>query len=286
MFCQTERRWRTSLVALTTLVGVVLSGALVGAVPLPGDLSISGSEISFDTGYFSTAGSATTISASRIYATVGGVDTSTAFDETGLLAPALNPIPGPFTQTGDGLGLEVTASTASSDLPAGFFLGVDLIFDLTNSSATESYEVDIRWTFDNSVDADGVDAYATSEFDLFADGMTEFTDIASDTFFGDEFDGVLTGTFGEVVVDSGSLLFTLTLAPGDMVQVSGEYTLDGEVFLEGTSSAAFSSFVSIDGFTRLGGGGSPVPEPATLLLFGVGLAAVAGRVRRSRNKQA
>lgn len=292
---------KAGTVALIGGAGVLFAVGITTAALLPGDLSISNSSIAFDTGAFATVGDSTSITGSSFSAKVGGADTATGFDKTGPLGPGTNPIPGNFTDTGDGFGITVNAQTSHNDLTADpspspndstlFSLGVDMGFDISNTSGVDTYDVVIKWMFDSSVTASGLDAYSNSEFDLSVGSSNVFTDITADTLLGNEFDGNLITDpspsdptdpyiYGGTVTDAGTLLFTLALAPGDMFSIIGAYSLDGEAF-EGSTSASFSSFLSIDSVTKHGA--AAIPEPTTMLLFGVGLAGLTA-VQRRKNR--
>ena len=262
---------------LALVAGLVLALAVVGVVPahaqpIPGDLALTGS-ITYDTGNsFSDPGASHSGTTSL---TLGGATSSTTF-ANGTPTGA-NPLQGTLTDTGDGFGVAGTASASWPGSQAEFLAGVDLLLNLTNSSAIHTYDVTIGITFDNRVDASGPDAYADSAFTIDQDTVEVFfTDITSDTVNGDELNGVDQGTSGAVMSDIGTDSLTVALGPGASVVIDGAWTLEGGVFASGSScSGDFTGAVTIDGV---------VPEPGTAALLAIGCAGLA-RVARRRKKR-
>lgn len=270
--------------AILGVVGALLAAPAAQAAPITTDLSISGS-VAFDsTNSYANPGSS---SSGDLKSMVGGVAITDAYSGStgGSLA-------GNLTQTGDGFGFAGTASSSGANGTSLFETYIDIALDLTNNSATDTYRINFSMAFANAVDANGTDAYADSEFfvrdpaggaDLF------FTDILSDTAFGDEIAGVPTGNFGAALSESGSAGFSITLLPGASVLFGPTtnpilWRLLGGAYEPDSSSAAsldaFLSIASVDNLT-LPPNPNPTPEPAILALLGIGLMGIGALRRRA-----
>lgn len=240
----------------------------------------------------------------QIRTTLGGVVSSNAFsstpgttdgvDDATTILPAQNPMTGALTDTGDGVGF-------STNVDAGFPAGVpisgraynfvsDVRVDLANNSTNGVFTVTMQVDFNETVDVEGADAFAELEFDLEVDNQDVFrTELLSDSFFGDEIDGVNQGTFGTQLARSGTFFFDVVLNPGDAALVQGFYSWDGAVY-DGTASLADASIdLSIAGVTCVGECTlpSPVPLPGAVWLLASGLSGLAlvGRRRGVRVKR-
>jgi hypothetical protein len=252
---------------------MLLLAVQVQATPFTADLSITG-EVEFDTGFALADGNVT--QTGDFSTTEAGVSTSSTFD--GTTVTGANPLLGILTDFGDGFGM-------SADVDAGFYsefgIGIDIGIDVMNTSATDTWKVTFKVgssDFNNEVDADGVDAFADSGFTVDVDSSEVFfTEVLSDTLFGDVLNGVDLGTFGELVSDSGEAFFDVQLAPGATALIEGAWTMEGGVFDPGTATVDFSAFLSVDSVENL----TQVPEPGTLLLLATGLGGLAV-IRRRR----
>jgi len=155
--------------------------------------------------------------------TSGGTLTTATY--SGSTASA-NPLAGPLTDNFDGTGFDGTAS-ANSDV---FQIGFDTVVSVFNDEAVVK-EVKFRLDYSNMVNADGPDAYADSSLELF-DSLNVnpifFSDLKSDTLFGDQNGVNLTGGFGDVLMESGAVIFTYLLNPSETVDLTMSWTLEGE----------------------------------------------------------
>ena len=264
--CSDTRKLR--LAVFLSIAVVMLQG-----VAAQGDIT---SWIGFDSTYsyydYSDSDGYDTISYSGSFSsTAGGVTTTSTFDKDadGSYAPVIsgaNPLSATLTDIGDGLGL--TANVAGEG-DTEFLVGIDFAVEISGTS-TATFE----FLFTNTVDADGDNAYVDSEFTLFEDpdgvGIGDtgpeifFTDLISDTLYGDELNGGSTGTSGDLLTDSGLFSHTVTLLPGETKWLVGSLTMEGGDFVTGGESymGAFT------GELRL----VPVPGAALLGALGLGYA--------------
>lgn len=202
---------------------------------------------------------------------IGGISTSSSVND--VTPSGANPVGGVLTHYGDGVGVNaIAASTASTESTAGAFI-FDFSFSLLNNSLTDTHKVFFELDFSNIANADGTDAYIDSEINLFDSLNNElfFSDLTSDSSFGDEKNGVDQGSFGATLLDSGKFLFDVTLAAGAANSFSAVLKMDGEDFTNDSffagSSNAFIKVLSSENQTSTTPPPTPVPEPTTLLLF-------------------
>lgn len=235
------------LMSLTVLAAMLAFNLpLAHAISFNPFVSISG-ETNFDESFsFGTSGSFNKI--------VGGTDTTSTY--TGNTVTGDNPLTATFTDLNDGLGFTGTAS-ATNDI---FGIGFDATINVTNNSLNV-IGVIFNLVYSNSVNAQGSDAVSDSELLLFDDsGEIFFSDLVSDTFNGNENNGVSTGVFGGALAHSGDLLFTYTLNPSEQVNLDLIWTLEefsGD-YAGGIAEADLTAFLSID---------TVVPLPGALLLM-------------------
>jgi len=274
-----HRTQRSLLIGLCTGLAI-FSFSPAQAMPISSDISISG-ETEFDELFsFGGAGS---------FSTIEGGSTSTS-TYGGSVVTGTDPMEADLTETGDGFGFDGIASANDEE----FGIGIDTSIDVFNSSTTDSYEVVFGLDFNNSVNADGADAYASSELTLDIGGIESFfSDLMSDTlddavngFFGDEIAGVPQGTFGASLaeLDTG-LLFTLALNPGETIDMLLRWTLEGGDYDDGLAEADLSAFLYVDSVTNTTQLPPPpppsgVPEAGSLFLFSAGFLGLLLKRRR------
>ncbi|MDG2224581.1 MAG: hypothetical protein P8L85_24580 [Rubripirellula sp.] len=221
----------------------------------------------------------------------GGVQTTSTFSGAVVPVSESEELIGSLTEVGDGIGFNVTANAKSEagGSGGGFEVQFNATLSVSNNSLTDTYEVIFKSSFDGLVDADGVDAYADSRFELDLTNPTDsfLSSIVSDTTLGDFRDDVETGNSGEELRDSGMPRFSLTLAPGESQVLEIDYLLVGGAFESISSSVgSFESVTEIQSITNLTQSSHLVPEPSTFVAgLGVISIAVFRRVPRSRKRR-
>ena len=245
------------------------------ATPFASDISITGST-DFDEGF-----SFGPISGAFDLISGGSTTTSTY---SGATVSGADPRTGSLTDIGDGFGFTGTASATDNE----FAIGFDTSLGVSNSSATDSYDVVFGLDFDNMVNADGSDAFADSELTLdIALVEAFFSDLVSDTLNVDSDGGVDLATSGASLIDSAiGRPFTLTLNPGDTIDMLLSWTLEGGDFDGGLAEADLSAFLYVDSVSNTTPPPPPpsgVPEAGTLFLFSVGLLGLLAQRRRRVN---
>lgn len=178
----------------------------------------------------------------------GGATTTATY--AGDTASA-NPLSGPLTDIYDGSGFTGTASATNAEFAIGFDTEISA---LNNTSSTQT--VVFRLDFSNRVNADGSDAFADSELTLNDDnGEIFFSDLKSDTSFGDAVGGISTGQSGDVLDESGVLFFSYILNSSETVNLFMNWTLEGGDFAGGLAEADLSANLTV------------VPLPGSLLFM-------------------
>jgi hypothetical protein len=274
------RRIFKNVSAVLLSCGMAVGGSGVAhAIPFTTDLFIT-ADTSFDTGYASVSGGAT--QSGNFSVKVGGVSSISTF--SGTTVSGANPLSGTLTDFGDGVGSSVQAGAfAGGDL---FGMGNNTNLNLKNVSTTDTYKVTFKVAFANMVNASGADAYVHSEFDVRDPGNVElfFTDVTSDTVFGNQKNGVPGGP-GGIVSDTGNFFFDVTIDPSQLLTYTSMSTLfnnSGVYSSTGNASADFSAFLSVDSVTDLTRQPPAVPEPGTMALLCVGLFGIVVTRRRGR----
>jgi hypothetical protein len=264
----------------TQWMGLVALGFAASALanPIPTDLSITG-QLTFDD-LLLPAGDAT--QTGSFTATEGGTASTSTFDSSGVAGD--NPLQATFSDdNGDGLATTSSASAGDGDVFNEYLSGFDGEVSLANNSLTDTYEIFFDFEYNNRVEAN-VDAFADNELILSDDvGELFFSDLVSDTFFGNEQGGVLTGAFGGVLQEMGVFSFSVLLAPSTSSSLFLFSTTFGGAFAGGS---AFSTLDFSLGITDIVSSAEPppgpVPEPSTSALLLIGLL---GMVAISRRRQ-
>lgn len=179
---------------------------------------------------------------------------------------------GTLTDIGDGFG--IVASASGADLSEIDVLGLDLTMNLDNSSAIPLW-ITIGLNFSNIVDADGADAFVDSAFSLFDSTLADpgieifFTDLISDTVYGDDENGTALTTFGAFLSDSGTPSFNILLGPSESFLLTGAFSMTAGAF-SSNYTGEFSADLTVT---------NVIPVPGALLLGSIGLV-FAGSLRR------
>lgn len=262
--------------ALAAVAFVSFSGTAF-AVPFASDVSIVGTSY-YDTTYVQEVGVANV--EGSIFDTVVGLTSGSAFN--GNMIVGANPRFGQLTDVGDEVGLGAVG-LASTD--GSFQATADLGLSISNDSLTDVFQVEIEVAFANRLFATGQTAWIESNF-VIGDSLGGVVQsaISSSTVRGNTYNGSLIDGFGGLVEDGRVLGLTYTLDPGESVDVVGQWAFGGAVLGDEALVAldAFGASFKIGSVTSVGTvSGQPVPEPTAALVFGLGLATVAGIRRRS-----
>ena len=193
----------------------------------------------------------------------GGI-TTTAIYSGSPTTP--NSLTGPLTDILDGSGFNGSASVTDTDPVTEFGIGFDTNITVLNNTGSQQ-TVSFRLDFSNMVNADGDDAFSDSELilqeKLVGDlDFTEvfFSDLVSDTSFGDAVGGVGTGLFGESLMENGSQIFSYTLNDSEQIELQMSWTLSGGVFPDvGLAEANLTAELTL------------VPLPGSLLFMVSGM---------------
>ena len=186
----------------------------------------------------------------------------------GLSADAANPRLGQLIEMGDGFGASYDVSTVAGGDSGDFIF--DFAFQLANTSLTDSFLVSFAVNYSNTVDADGTDSFIDSELSLLDTSLAEFfaSDLTSDTFFGDEVNGVGQATSGALISRNGIFNFDVMLAANAIDSFSGVLKVDGGNFgVDSSIRSQASAFISVVGVRNITEPPNEVPEPSSLLLF-------------------
>lgn len=240
----------------------------VNAVAIDSSLTITGS-VQFDTVNSSAASGAATQDGS-FSGTFNGATSGSTINNTTVTGS--NPVSGNMTEIGDSLGSVLNFSGTSGGTNGGMF--TDFLVDISNTSATDQFMITFAVDFSNIIDANGGDAYADSQLSIFnTTNSLEvfFTDLTSDTFFGDKVNGVSPGTFGDALSDTGIATFDIFIDPLATINLSGLNAIEGGAFsADGSYSGSLETVLSIVAVSNLTGP-QPVPETSPLVLLSLGL---------------
>lgn len=265
--------------------------AKASAAALLGALSFNAAAVPFDsnisiqvTGAFDAAnfGQATNANQSGTLTLVSGGGTSTS-----PLVASPTPLSGALTDNGDSIGAALAASSTAASASAASGIGnlfADFTVNIANTSATDTFTVNLLLTYNTAVNADGANAFAQGELILNKqDGTNQFvSDLTSDTSFGDtkfinpDFAGNndLAPGAGDALTDSGTFLLSYVLGPGASVLLGDN---NAEVRIFGGSETPPGSFtvstnfsIAVQSVVNQQTPPPAVPEPEALTLLAVG----------------
>lgn len=217
-------------------------------------------QISFDVGNSQIGGAGTHAD------TIGIAGNSSTVND--MVITGSNPINHSFTSDLDTLSFSQNVSSNGVGYVESYY---DFNLLLSNSLLDHTIEVFFEFDFSNSINA-GVEAFSDALLALYDESNTEFffSDLTSDTLFGNEKNGAATPNFGGVESDSGVFGFSIFLNAGQSTSFTGEALVEGESFIsQGMFSAVTSGVLSIAKIdkTRIGQPPVDVPAPATWLLL-------------------
>lgn len=263
---------------ILALVCALIFAPKLIATPIPLDLSITASASFADD---SLAGLDDFYHNATMSAIQGGLVSQATVNDT--LVSGANPLGGLLSDINDGVAIESQAGGGALGIVGGYFF--DFNFGLQNTSLTTAYLLSFVLQFDNLTSASGDDAFADSKILLFDADLNEFffSDLTTDTLFGDQKNGDDPATFGVTQTDSGLFNFNIILNAGALSSFTGQLRLEGGEFSQ-AGDFAISSFASITlaGVRSLDTPPPQIPLPATGWLFVLGLFFVGQRQLRKQ----
>ncbi len=245
------------------------------ALPFTTDITITGTSDFSDNHAF--AGGFTQLGSYSVKQ--GGVTTTNTVNGTTVTGG--RPLNAALTQTGDGFGISADVNGTSTGVGSEFPMNVE--FSIFNSAVSAIYQLTLQFDYSHTVNANGGNAYAFSEF-LLVDTTNNLDvmvrNVLSDTFFGDHKNDSNPGTFGDVVADGGTIFLDLILRPGELIEFFAQYDMSlGIVSNSGSAVGSFSGFLSVANVVQVETGSIPIPATLFLLLMG-GLGLVVRRPER------
>ena len=198
-----------------------------------------------------------------------GTPNSSLFNN--LTVTGSNPIAQALTDIGDSLAINFLAGGTFGNGPAqNEFLFGDYTLVLSNSSATNTFEIVLGVSFAQLLSATGPDAFVIGELRIedALNNQVAFANHTRDTVNGDS-DSPLSPTS-----------FSVFLAPGQSIQYDGLLSLRGGAFDVGSYRGEMGAQISVAGVRNVTITPEPVPEPGTYLLIAIGLGALVARRQR------
>ncbi len=296
------------LLSVSSLMLMTASGSALAA--FNSDLTVTGA-VEFRTADQRPWSDGNVNQTGEIRKKVGGATTSSGFTTTPGAADgnndnttvpssttATNPLTGTLTDIGDGVGWGTTTVNASyqagilsPNVTDGYDFIVDFLFNLENTSLTDTLTVTLKTNYRNVADADGGDAFAEGDLEVERSNVDLFTsNVMSDTLLGDSLNGVSQGTSGAEISDIGMFFYDVVLVPGETATVDGFHRWRGGVFDDpGSSVVDIGVDITVDSIACSGECiVAPVPVPGAVWLFGTGLSGLAflGFRRRRTTRRA
>lgn len=256
--------------------GPVAAASIDPALAITGSVEFVASSATFEPG---------TTHTSTMSAVSGGATTNSTVN--GNSVTGSNPLTGTLTMINDGFGVTTAVTSVFATIAGNrqYELPFDINVSVSNTSLTDTFEVVFRSAITQAVDANGADSFAEAEFNLRKTGDPDdlfFSEIISDTFFGDEINGVDQGTSGAPQAADKQQSLTFNLAPGGSLSLRVAFDVTGGVLANpGSTSGDATTLLSIERVTNLTNPAA-VPLPGAFLLFGSAVAGfIAFRVRRA-----
>lgn len=252
-----QLRHNTPLLLLGTALSLLSAAA--SASPIPAGISVT-TQAYLDT-VNSSAGS-NAFQSGQIGIISNGSTTSQTFNDISI---GTNPLTGNASMTGDGSFLSFDLAGRSNDAGNAQNDGLfgDLFLNVSNNSGAgykAKFAIDVAYS---SVFSSGPDAFVKFDFSLQDSTLNEvfFSSIMRDTINGDSDSA------------SASNILEILLNPGDTASFHGIEKAYGGAFIPRSSYAgSVSVTLRIVDFT-------PLPEPSSLLLAGLGLGLLFGKRR-------